>query len=69
MQKPFNDGLFRYNNRKKGLWRYLNIAMLGSILISLGCTTMIFMASYDNYPSGYALKVLHRTDSSLLLPT
>nr|XP_027113401.1 dol-P-Man:Man(7)GlcNAc(2)-PP-Dol alpha-1,6-mannosyltransferase-like [Coffea arabica] len=50
-----------YNNRKKGLWRYLNIAMLGSILISLGCTTMIFMASYDNYPSGYALNVLHRT--------
>ncbi|KAL3537086.1 hypothetical protein ACH5RR_000452 [Cinchona calisaya] len=50
-----------YNNRKKGFWRYLNIAMLGSLIASLGYTTVTFVASYENYPSGYALKLLHRT--------
>ncbi|KAF3637951.1 Dol-P-Man:Man(7)GlcNAc(2)-PP-Dol alpha-1,6-mannosyltransferase [Capsicum annuum] len=49
-----------YNNRKKNLWRYLYIAMLGLVLGSLGCTAVFFMASYENYPSGYALKALHR---------
>ncbi|KAH6772849.1 asparagine-linked glycosylation 12-like protein [Perilla frutescens var. hirtella] len=49
-----------YNNRKKGLWKYLYIAMLGLFLISLGCTIFTFMASYENYPSGYALKALHK---------
>ncbi|KAL3641369.1 dolichyl-P-Man:Man(7)GlcNAc(2)-PP-dolichol alpha-1,6-mannosyltransferase [Castilleja foliolosa] len=48
-----------YNNRKKGFWKYLYIAMLGLFVISLGCTIMTFMASYENYPSGYALKGLH----------
>ncbi|KAL2460917.1 Dol-P-Man:Man(7)GlcNAc(2)-PP-Dol alpha-1 [Abeliophyllum distichum] len=48
-----------YNNRKKSFWKYLYIAMLGSFLISLGCTILTFMASYENYPSGYALKALH----------
>ncbi|CAI9101220.1 OLC1v1038492C1 [Oldenlandia corymbosa var. corymbosa] len=50
-----------YNNRKKGFWKFLNVAMLGSLLVSLGCTAMMFIASYENYPSGYALKTLHRT--------
>lgn len=50
-----------YNNRKKSFWKYLNIAMLGSLLISLGCTILTFMASYENYPSGYALTALHNT--------
>ncbi|KAL3651184.1 dolichyl-P-Man:Man(7)GlcNAc(2)-PP-dolichol alpha-1,6-mannosyltransferase [Castilleja foliolosa] len=50
-----------YNNRKKGFWKYLYIAMLGLFVISLGCTIMTFMASYENYPSGYALKALHNT--------
>ncbi|XP_042057984.1 dol-P-Man:Man(7)GlcNAc(2)-PP-Dol alpha-1,6-mannosyltransferase-like isoform X2 [Salvia splendens] len=49
-----------YNNRKKSLWKYLNIAMLGLFLISLGCTILTFMASYENYPSGHALKALHK---------
>ncbi|KAG6393338.1 hypothetical protein SASPL_147577 [Salvia splendens] len=26
----------------------------------LGCTILMFMASYENYPSGHALKVLHK---------
>lgn len=30
------------------------------ILCSLGCTILAFMASYENYPSGYALKALHK---------
>ncbi|XP_074280040.1 dol-P-Man:Man(7)GlcNAc(2)-PP-Dol alpha-1,6-mannosyltransferase [Silene latifolia] len=48
-----------YNNRKKSFWRLLSIGMLGLFLISIGCTIMFFMASYNNYPSGYALKELH----------
>ncbi|PIN18363.1 Protein involved in dolichol pathway for N-glycosylation (mannosyltransferase family) [Handroanthus impetiginosus] len=49
-----------YNNRKKSLWKYLYFAMLGLFLISLGCTILTFMASYENYPSGHALKALHK---------
>lgn len=30
-------------------------------MISLGCTFLTFMASYENYPSGHAIKVLHKT--------
>ncbi|WRX08088.1 GPI mannosyltransferase - like 1 [Theobroma cacao] len=49
-----------YNNRKKSFWKFLNLIMLGLLLISLGCTIITFMASYENYPSGYALKELHQ---------
>ncbi|XP_009603143.1 dol-P-Man:Man(7)GlcNAc(2)-PP-Dol alpha-1,6-mannosyltransferase isoform X2 [Nicotiana tomentosiformis] len=49
-----------YNNRKKSFWKFLYIAMLGLMLGSLACTAVFFMASYENYPSGYALKPLHR---------
>ncbi|KAK9749155.1 hypothetical protein RND81_02G105900 [Saponaria officinalis] len=50
-----------YNNRRKSFWRLLSIGLLGLFLISIGCTIMFFMASYNNYPSGYALKKLHLT--------
>ncbi|XWS77339.1 hypothetical protein CRYUN_Cryun01aG0252600 [Craigia yunnanensis] len=49
-----------YNNRKKSFWKFLNLIMLGLLLISLGYTIVSFMASYENYPSGYALKKLHQ---------
>ncbi|XP_021281443.1 dol-P-Man:Man(7)GlcNAc(2)-PP-Dol alpha-1,6-mannosyltransferase isoform X1 [Herrania umbratica] len=49
-----------YNNRKKSFWKFLNLIMLGLLLISLGGTIITFMASYENYPSGYALKELHQ---------
>ncbi|KAA3469473.1 dol-P-Man:Man(7)GlcNAc(2)-PP-Dol alpha-1,6-mannosyltransferase isoform X1 [Gossypium australe] len=49
-----------YNNRKKSFWKFLNLIMLGLLLISLGCTIITFMASYENYPSGHALKELHQ---------
>ncbi|XP_059651656.1 dol-P-Man:Man(7)GlcNAc(2)-PP-Dol alpha-1,6-mannosyltransferase isoform X2 [Cornus florida] len=49
-----------YNNRKKRFWNLLYIALLGLLIASLGCTVIMFMASYENYPSGYALKDLHR---------
>ncbi|XP_044491271.1 dol-P-Man:Man(7)GlcNAc(2)-PP-Dol alpha-1,6-mannosyltransferase isoform X1 [Mangifera indica] len=49
-----------YINRKKSLWNFLSIILLGLLLISLGCTALFFMASYENYPSGYALKYLHQ---------
>nr|XP_043624070.1 dol-P-Man:Man(7)GlcNAc(2)-PP-Dol alpha-1,6-mannosyltransferase isoform X1 [Erigeron canadensis] len=49
-----------YNNRKKNLWNLLYIALLGLLVISLASTAITFMASYENYPSGYALKSLHR---------
>ncbi|CAA6669786.1 unnamed protein product [Spirodela intermedia] len=51
-----------YNNRKKGMWRWLYIAMLGSFLVSLGFSVLIFMASFNNYPSANALKALHHID-------
>ncbi|KAJ0961846.1 hypothetical protein J5N97_029674 [Dioscorea zingiberensis] len=54
-----------YKNRKKTLWRWLYIMMLVSILVSLGCSIMTFMASYENYPGGYALKTLHRAVGSV----
>ncbi|VFQ84295.1 unnamed protein product [Cuscuta campestris] len=48
-----------YNNRRKRFWNLLYIGLLGLILGSVGCTLIFFMASYENYPSGYALKALH----------
>jgi hypothetical protein len=76
-----------YNNRKKTLWKFLNLFMLGLFFIrldghficchkyvlhpnvlfclcSLGCTIVFFLASYDNYPSGNALKDLHQIGES-----
>ncbi|KAL9254995.1 Dol-P-Man:Man(7)GlcNAc(2)-PP-Dol alpha-1,6-mannosyltransferase-like protein [Drosera capensis] len=50
-----------YNNRKKSFWRLFFVGMLGLLLISIGCSAIFFMASYDNYPSGYAIKKLHQT--------
>ncbi|KAL5748453.1 hypothetical protein ACOSP7_025494 [Xanthoceras sorbifolium] len=49
-----------YMNRKKPFWKLINVILLGFLLISLWCTAISFMASYENYPSGYALKYLHR---------
>ncbi|XP_010246100.1 PREDICTED: dol-P-Man:Man(7)GlcNAc(2)-PP-Dol alpha-1,6-mannosyltransferase isoform X2 [Nelumbo nucifera] len=49
-----------YNNRKKSLWKWLYLVMLGSLLVSLGFSIIMFMASYENYPAGYALKALHK---------
>ncbi|CAL1405886.1 unnamed protein product [Linum trigynum] len=49
-----------YNNRKKTLWKLYNFILLGLLLISVGCTAVSFMASYENYPSGHALKELHQ---------
>lgn len=54
-----------YNNRKKAGWNLLFILMLGAFLVSLGYSTVTFMASYNNYPGGYALKALHEADSSV----
>jgi alpha-1,6-mannosyltransferase len=36
------------------------MVMLAFFAISAGCTVVTFMASYYNYPSGYALKRLHQ---------
>uniref|UniRef100_A0A3Q7EKC0 Mannosyltransferase n=1 Tax=Solanum lycopersicum TaxID=4081 RepID=A0A3Q7EKC0_SOLLC len=58
-----------YNNRKKSFWKFLYIAMLGLILGSLACTAVFFMASYENYPSGYALKALHRIGLHMIICT
>ncbi|XP_075491452.1 dol-P-Man:Man(7)GlcNAc(2)-PP-Dol alpha-1,6-mannosyltransferase isoform X1 [Primulina tabacum] len=49
-----------YNNRRKSFWKYLYVAMIGGFMISLGCTFLTFMASYENYPSGHAIKALHK---------
>ncbi|XP_068634517.1 dol-P-Man:Man(7)GlcNAc(2)-PP-Dol alpha-1,6-mannosyltransferase isoform X2 [Aristolochia californica] len=49
-----------YNNRNKSIWKWLYLIMMGSLLVSLGCSVITFMASYDNYPGGHALKVLHQ---------
>ncbi|CAH1416242.1 unnamed protein product [Lactuca virosa] len=49
-----------YNNRKKSFWNLLYIVLLGLLVISLGCSVITFMASYENYPSGYALRSLHK---------
>ncbi|OVA11300.1 GPI mannosyltransferase [Macleaya cordata] len=48
-----------YNNRKKGVWKWFYFVMIGSLVVSLGCSIVMFLASYENYPSGYALKDLH----------
>ncbi|KAG9454432.1 hypothetical protein H6P81_007336 [Aristolochia fimbriata] len=49
-----------YNNRKKSVWKWLYLIMMGSLLVSLGGSVITFMASYDNYPGGHAVKVLHQ---------
>ncbi|KAJ4727292.1 Mannosyltransferase [Melia azedarach] len=49
-----------YINRKKAFWKLLSIILLGFLFISLGCTAISFMASFENYPSGYAIKYLHQ---------
>ncbi|CAH2039412.1 unnamed protein product [Thlaspi arvense] len=49
-----------YNNRKKTIWKLVNMVMLALFAISAGCTVVTFMASYNNYPSGHALKRLHQ---------
>ncbi|XP_059659129.1 dol-P-Man:Man(7)GlcNAc(2)-PP-Dol alpha-1,6-mannosyltransferase-like [Cornus florida] len=61
-----------YNNRKKRFWNLVFYCSAGNAhcqtssidaycsFCSLGCTVIMFMASYENYPSGYALKDLHR---------
>ncbi|KAI4339608.1 hypothetical protein MLD38_024527 [Melastoma candidum] len=49
-----------YNNRRKPLWRLLLLLAVGLFAVSCGCTIMTFLASYENYPSGYALKELHQ---------
>ncbi|KAG8391492.1 hypothetical protein BUALT_Bualt01G0193300 [Buddleja alternifolia] len=53
-----------YNNRKKSYWKYVYVGMLGLFLISLGCTIVTFMASYENYPSGYGLKAVNKMGHS-----
>ncbi|CAL9203817.1 unnamed protein product [Musa hybrid cultivar] len=53
-----------YINKKKDGWRWLYIMLLGSFLVSLGCSVMTFIASYYNYPGAYALKALHQADTS-----
>uniref|UniRef100_A0ACD5UE52 Uncharacterized protein n=1 Tax=Avena sativa TaxID=4498 RepID=A0ACD5UE52_AVESA len=54
-----------YNNRKKTGWNFLYVLMLGAFLVSLGYSSVSFMASYSNYPGGHALKTLHEGDSSV----
>ncbi|XP_014516585.1 dol-P-Man:Man(7)GlcNAc(2)-PP-Dol alpha-1,6-mannosyltransferase [Vigna radiata var. radiata] len=51
-----------YNNRKKMIWNLLFLTLLALLLVSLAGTITSFMASYWNYPSGYALKELHGID-------
>lgn len=58
-----------YNNQRKNIWRLLFLMMLGSFLVSLGCSAIMFLASYDNYPGGYALKALHQIGDLRHLPT
>ncbi|XP_058086941.1 dol-P-Man:Man(7)GlcNAc(2)-PP-Dol alpha-1,6-mannosyltransferase isoform X4 [Magnolia sinica] len=53
-----------YNNRKKKAWEWIYFIMIGSFVVSLGCTVITFMASYENYPGGYALKALHQIGHS-----
>ncbi|WVZ16978.1 hypothetical protein V8G54_009960 [Vigna mungo] len=48
-----------YNNRKKMIWNSLFLTLLALLLVSLAGTITSFMASFWNYPSGYALKELH----------
>ncbi|XP_054782648.1 dol-P-Man:Man(7)GlcNAc(2)-PP-Dol alpha-1,6-mannosyltransferase-like [Prosopis cineraria] len=53
--------MFQYNNKKKPFWTLLFFILLGLLSVSVGCSITTFMASYWNYPSGHALKELHRT--------
>ncbi|CAL5398156.1 unnamed protein product [Camellia sinensis] len=53
-----------YNNRRKNFWNLLYVVLLGFLMISLGYTIITFMASYENYPSGYALRDLHKNEYS-----
>ncbi|CAL5401343.1 unnamed protein product [Camellia sinensis] len=53
-----------YNNRRKNFWNLLYVVLLGLLMISLGYTIITFMASYENYPSGYALRDLHKNGYS-----
>nr|CAD1818694.1 unnamed protein product [Ananas comosus var. bracteatus] len=55
-----------YNNRKKKIWSWIYVIMLGSFIVSVGCSIVTFMASYNNYPGGYALKALHQAGEVLL---
>lgn len=45
---------------------YIYLSIHSFLLCSLGCTVITFLASYENYPSGYALKELHRTGRSFI---
>ncbi|KAF4364971.1 hypothetical protein G4B88_021788 [Cannabis sativa] len=56
-----------YNNRGKSYWKLLYFMMLGLLLVSLGCTAITFMASYENYPSGHALRNLHQIEEGIPL--
>ncbi|XP_020574464.1 dol-P-Man:Man(7)GlcNAc(2)-PP-Dol alpha-1,6-mannosyltransferase isoform X4 [Phalaenopsis equestris] len=58
-----------YNNRRKNVWRLLFLMLLGSLLVSLGCSAIMFLASYDNYPGGHAMKALHQMGYSRHLPS
>ncbi|XP_078177961.1 homolog of asparagine-linked glycosylation 12 isoform X6 [Carex rostrata] len=53
-----------HNNRKKHIWMLFYVIMLGSFLVSLGFSALTMIASYNNYPGGYALKKLHQADNS-----
>uniref|UniRef100_A0A7N1A589 Mannosyltransferase n=1 Tax=Kalanchoe fedtschenkoi TaxID=63787 RepID=A0A7N1A589_KALFE len=52
-----------YNNRRKPFWSLLWLAVIGLFFVSLGCSVTFFLASYHNYPSGYALDKLHNIGS------
>ncbi|XP_031482967.1 dol-P-Man:Man(7)GlcNAc(2)-PP-Dol alpha-1,6-mannosyltransferase isoform X1 [Nymphaea colorata] len=47
-------------NRKKNVWKLLYLMLIGSLLVSLGCSVITSVASYSNYPAAYALKSLHK---------
>lgn len=51
-----------YNNRKKTIWKWAYIGMIGSLFASLGFSMIMSAASYANYPAGYALDALHHKD-------
>ncbi|KAH9294306.1 hypothetical protein KI387_040499, partial [Taxus chinensis] len=51
-----------YNNRRKSIWKWAFIGMIGSLFASLGFSIIMSVASYANYPAGYALDALHNKD-------
>ncbi|GAB2216724.1 hypothetical protein Droror1_Dr00024501 [Drosera rotundifolia] len=55
-----NHLIIIYNNRKKSFWKLFYVGMLGLLLISLGCSAIFSIASYENYPSGFGIKKLHQ---------